>query len=192
LARTSSSAERTALLRCLPDNEHGISSREAGLSLEEPAPLTDDDVLALVTRAFQDVARPEHFTNHTHCDECWEHDDLLRDRDLTTLDIRDVGSQAWNPITMATPHGFAYYFPALVRLALAPQPEKLDWYGYTILFELRWDGPRNKRWQYFSANQRTAVSLFLEHLYRTRLKDIASYDCEYELLETLDIWSERP
>ena len=158
--------------------------------MDPKSELTDEGVLALVAAAFSDVVRPEHFTNHTHCDECWEHDELLRERDLDTLSIQDVGSQAWNPITMATPTGLAYYFPALARLALDPMPKDLDWYGYIILSQLQWTGPRNERWQHFSPAQRAAVCLLLEHLHRTRTKEIEIYDCEYELLEALQTWSE--
>src|SRR5215207_11413264 len=97
---------------------------------------SEEEVLELFSTVFGAVPRPEHFTNYTHCDECWEHDELLRSRTLQTLSIEDVGSQAWNPITMATPQGFAYYLPALARLALQPVPKDWDWYGYIILFEL--------------------------------------------------------
>jgi hypothetical protein len=118
--------------------------------------LLDAEILELFTVAFGAFERPEHFTNHTHCDECWEHDEVLRGRTRETLSIEDVGSQAWNPITMATPQAFAYYLPALARLALEPVPKDWDWYGYIILFELRWNGPRNERWQYCNRNQRSA------------------------------------
>lgn len=93
--------------------------------------MTDAEVRALVTDAFKSVPRPDHLTDHTHCDECREHDEVLRGRDLDSLVISDVDSQAWNPITMATPQGFAYYLPALDRLALEPMPQGWDWYGYT-------------------------------------------------------------
>lgn len=152
--------------------------------------LLDAEILGLFTAAFGAIERPEHFTNHTHCDECWEHDEVLRSRTRETLSIEDVGSQAWNPITMATPQGFAYYLPALARLALEPVPKDWDWYGYIILFELRWNGPRNERWQYCSRNQRSAICLLLEHLHRTRTESIKLYDCEYELLEALEVWSD--
>jgi hypothetical protein len=152
-------------------------------------PISDAEVLAQIEAAFAATPRPEHFTNHTQCDECWEHDELLRARDLQTLTIQDVGSQAWNAITMATPAGFAYYLPALARLALEPLPKEWDWYDYIILFELRRDGPRNARWAYCTARQRSAVCLLLEHLYRTRMDNIKLYDCELELLEALEVWS---
>jgi hypothetical protein len=115
---------------------------------------------------------------------------VLCARDLDSLKIEDVGSQAWNPITMATPAGFAYYLPALARLALDPVPQSWDWYGYIILTELRWNGPRNERWLYCSPEQRQAVAALLEHLYTTRSEAIAVYDCSYELMEALEIWSD--
>jgi hypothetical protein len=150
--------------------------------------VTDAQILSAVALAFASVGRPEHFTNHMHCCECWEHDQLLGERDLDTIQIRDVGSQAWNPITMTTPRGFAYFMPALARLALAPLPEGWDWYGYIILFELRWNGPRNERWQYCTSEQRRAVCSLLEHLCNTRQDEITLYNCSYELMEALEIW----
>ncbi len=152
--------------------------------------LSDDGVLAMFETEFRAVPRPAHFTDYTHCDECREHDELLRARDRSTLAIEDVGSQAWNPITMATPEGFAYFLPTLARLALEDVPAGHDWYGYIILFELRWNGPRNKRWLQCTGKQRKAVASLLEHLYRTRAGSIAQYNCEYELLEALEIWSD--
>jgi hypothetical protein len=152
--------------------------------------LSDSDVLRGFELAFGGLTRPAHFTNYTHCSECREHDELLCARDNTTLAIEDVGSQAWNPITMATPEGFAYFLPALARLALDPVPDKQDWYGYIILFELRWNGPRNDRWLYCTLEQRKAVAALLEHLYETRTQSIELYHCAYELMEALEIWSD--
>jgi hypothetical protein len=151
---------------------------------------SDEDVLAGIDEAFSSVERPDHFTHFGHCCECAEHDALLLERDRDTLAIEDVGSQAWNPITMATPEGFAYYLPALARLALDPLPLHFDWYGYIILFELRWDGPRNDRWRFCTPEQRKAVALLLEHLFDSRADLFTLYDCHNELLEALVIWSE--
>ena len=136
------------------------------------------------------IPRPEHFTNHRHCNECREHDELLSDRTHAALSIADVGSQAWNPITMTTPAAFAYWLPALARLALELVPQGWNWYGYIILFELRWDGPRNERWLFCSAEQRLAVVRLLEHLESTRREAIALYDCARELEQAWEIWSD--
>jgi hypothetical protein len=136
------------------------------------------------------LARPEQFTDHPGCCECAEHDALLMSRDRDTLAIEDVGSQAWNPITMTTPEAFKYFLPALARLALEPVPKDWDWYGYIVLFELRWDGPGNVRREACTPVQRQAVVALLEHLFDTRTGDVRLYDCENELLEALAVWSE--
>jgi hypothetical protein len=154
------------------------------------AETTDAAVLEVVKRAFGDVQRPEHFTNYKHCDECWEHDEELAASDLDTLSINDVGNMGWNPITFATPEAFAYYMPALARLALDPMPKERDWYGYIILLELRRDGPRNDRWIYCSAAQRASVVQLIEHLYSTRTEEITTYDCDNEVMDVLEIWSD--
>ncbi|HEY7270053.1 MAG TPA: hypothetical protein VH951_09515 [Dehalococcoidia bacterium] len=150
----------------------------------------DADVLSLFDKVFAAVPRPERFTDHPGCCECEEHEALLQSRDRPRLKIDDVGSQAWNPITMATPEAFVYFLPALARLALEPVPETLDWYGYIILFELRWDGPGNKRLVACTPAQRRAVVALLEHLFDSRAEDIQAYQCENEVLEAIAIWAE--
>jgi hypothetical protein len=150
----------------------------------------DAAVHAAVVDAFGSLPRPEHFTNHRHCDECLEHDELLQQRTLESLSIEDVGNQAWNPITMCTPRAFAYWLPALARLALEPEPDNADWYGYIILFELRRDGPRNERWAACSPDQRLAVTRLLEHLDATRSEPIKRYDHSRQLEQTWEIWSD--
>lgn len=152
---------------------------------------TDSEILNLFVTAFAGAPRPEHFTNYAHCCECAEHDAVLMDRDRATLAIEDVGGQGWNPITMATPQAFAYYLPALARLALDPVPDAWDWYGYIILFELRRDGPRNDRWLHCTSPQRRAVVALIEHLFETRAAEIELYNCGHELLETVAIWSNQ-
>ena len=152
---------------------------------------TDEEVLAMIDAAFGPVPRPEHFTDHPGCCECAEHDALLQQRDRETLSIADVGSQAWNPITMCTPPAFAYWMPVLARLAMQPPPlPDFDWFGDTIIRQLRWNGPRNERWAACTRDQRRAVAAFLEHLFDTRTDEIELYDCHHELLEALATWSE--
>jgi hypothetical protein len=106
---------------------------------------SDADILQIIKQAFAECRRPEHFTDYTHCEECAEHDEVLRSRDVDTLRIEDVGNPGWDPICFTTWEGFAYYFPALARLAFA-EPEYADgWYGTVLLFHLVGDGRRNRR-----------------------------------------------
>ena len=84
-----------------------------------------DEILRLVETAFAAVPRPEHFTSYLHCDECQEHDELMRSRDRASLTVEDVGD-TWTPLPMLTPEGYRYYFPALVRLALSAEGEPAE------------------------------------------------------------------
>lgn len=81
--------------------------------------MKQEEILSIIDNAYRDVPRPEHFTNYKHCEECAEHDNLLRSRDRATLTVRDLGSAGWNPIAFLTGEGFVYYFPALAKLALS-------------------------------------------------------------------------
>ena len=88
---------------------------------------SDAQVLETIQQAFASSPRPRHFTNYTHCSECAEHDEVLRSRDVQTLRIEDVGNPGWDPICFISPEGFAYYVPALARLALAQPVEPHGW-----------------------------------------------------------------
>jgi hypothetical protein len=152
----------------------------------EPVP-SDSQVLDAVEQAFRSCVRPEHFTNYNHCDECEEHDELLRSRDLHTLSIRDVGNIGWDPICFVSPEGFAYYFPALARLALA-QPDEVGWYGSQLLFHLSCDRAQ-ERISACTPDQRNAVNAYLHHLLETRLQTARMYMCDDDLLQTIALWS---
>jgi hypothetical protein len=153
--------------------------------------VTTEQILALIDRAFRDCARPEHFTNHTHCDECSEHDDLLRSRDRDTLSMEDVGNAGWDPIAFCTPEAFAYYLPALARLTLAARDPSDAWYGDQLLVHLERDGKRNDRWQRCTPEQRRAVAALLEHVFETQGDLIsAGVFTEHQFFRTLEVWKD--
>jgi hypothetical protein len=64
---------------------------------------SDAEIITGIRRVFATRLRPEHFTNHNHCDECAEHDEVLRSRSLDTLSIDDVGNPGWDPICFIHP-----------------------------------------------------------------------------------------
>lgn len=152
--------------------------------------MTDAEILDRIDREFAPCPRPEHFTDYRHCCECYEHDELLRSRDRETLRVEDVGSEAWDPVCFATPDAFAYYMPALARLALAPPDPVWGWYGSQLAFHLAYDGPRNARWERCTPGQRRAVAALLAHVVESRaaLAD-DSYSTD-RLLQALDVWSD--
>ncbi|MDQ8021849.1 MAG: hypothetical protein REI94_08425, partial [Moraxellaceae bacterium] len=109
-----------------------------------PTHAVDEEVLRSVDAAFADVARPEHFTNFTHCDECREHDNTLRARTRDTLQRQDLGTAGWDPISFCSAEGIGYFFPTLARFALLPAVWRdRDWYADQLLSHLAWEGAEN-------------------------------------------------
>jgi hypothetical protein len=152
---------------------------------------SDADVLAHVSAAFCDRVRPEHFTNFEHCSECAEHDEVLRSRSLETLGLSDVGNPGWDPICFITPSGFAYFLPALVRIAFLSRDDVEGWYVPQLLFHLCHDGPANARVQECTASEREAVIVFLDHISETRTELVNRWSCADQLFEALRYWSDE-
>lgn len=112
-------------------------------------------------------------------------------RDPDTLTLEDVGNPGWNPIPFITPEGFAYYLPALARLALQEEPYGYDWFGFWFVWHLLSDGPRNARFNHCSPHQRQAVAAFVKHLIDTRADKLESAGGADEALRAHEIWSGR-
>jgi hypothetical protein len=150
---------------------------------------TDAEIIEEIVLAYAVHERPEHFTNFEHCEECADHDELLRSRDLSTLTLEDVGNPGWDPICFITPEGFAYYLPALFRLALRSSPEVGTWYVPQLLFLLCSDGSDNARVRRCSPKERGMVADCLRHIRDTRKDALKAFDCENQLSEALRYWS---
>src|SRR5262249_53720061 len=125
-----------------------------------------------------------------HCSECAEHDSLLRSKDVHSLSLTDVGNAGWDPICFISPAGFAYYLPALARLALAPGQEPFGWYGCQLAFHLCQDGPRNGRVIHSPLDQGRAVTALLAHIIETRAEAAEQSSCADRLLQAHSIWSD--
>ena len=148
---------------------------------------TDSEVIAEVFAAFDKVERPEHFTNHLHCEECAEHDALLTAHDRETLELDHVATIEGDPINFCSPQGKAYYLPNLVRFALE-DTDLSSPYWIQLTRHLEGDGPENSLILYCSHEQRTAVALFLEHLLETRASFIDFFDITDQMLRTHGYW----
>ncbi|TFZ06032.1 hypothetical protein EZ313_05120 [Ramlibacter henchirensis] len=151
---------------------------------------TDAEILAAIDAAFGAAPRPEHFTNHTHCCECAEHDDVLRSRTRETLQHADVGNPGWDPICFTSAEGFAYYFPALARLALAEPSREHGWYADQLLFHLSSGFKENTYYLHCDADRRAAVARLLGHLIQTRTALIEDYAAADEFLRCHELWGE--
>lgn len=124
-----------------------------------PFDVEQSAVLCAIDQVFAGIARPEHFTDFTHCDECAEHDRTLRNRTVTTIRRDDLGNQGCDPINFTNEQGWAYYFPALARFAMMPAiwPAR-DAYVVLLASDLSWDGPDNRRLRFCTRDQRIGVA----------------------------------
>ena len=157
------------------------------------AAMSDDvHVLEAVTAAFAPCERPAHFTNYMHCCECADHDAVLLARDNDTLGLDDVGNPGWDPLCYVDPTGFAYYFPALARLALTEPGAARDWYVPQLLFHLTYDRESNRHRAAFSAEQRHAVVTLLAHIAETRAGLVAQWMCVDDLRDARALWEAPP
>lgn len=158
--------------------------------------MTDAEALAMLDAAFARVRKPQHFTDFEHCSECKQHDDLLRSRSRTTIQLSDVDNPGWNPINFLTPEGFCYYLPALAKLALAPGGEGFltDLAPFHLCDALY----LKKAKQYhpwltvLNDEHRHAILQFVEHVATTRRHIMEHYGAQPEELDrAVAFWEEE-
>jgi hypothetical protein len=155
---------------------------------------TDTEIQGLMDAAFGGVSKPEHFVNdYRHCEECTEHDDLLRAHDRESLQLKHVNNPCWDPICFCSPEGMAYYMPTLVRFALLPLADEhvnFDWYGHQLLFHLSYKETENRLLKCWNAQQRQAVASLLAHLVESRSAEIQVLDNADEYRQAHELWSQ--
>lgn len=149
----------------------------------------DFQVLESLRKAFAACAKPEHFTNYKHCDECLAHDELLRSRDRKSLLLEDVNNPGWDPLCFTSAEGFFYYLPTLVRFCLTPSPD-ISWHFAQLVFHLTHSYERNRHLKHANAQQRQSVVAFLRHVASTRKSLVESYLCTKDLELAIRLWSD--
>ncbi len=168
-SRTLAAAELRHFVQCAESEAQAWIDHLLSCARAWPSADADQEVLRCIDLAFEGIPKPEHFTDPTHCAECEEHDNILRNRTLQTLHREDLGSAGWDPITFSSEEGIAYLFPALARFALLPDVwRQHDWYGSQLLFHLSWEGGSNRFLGWCSTRQRDAVFTLLSHMAATR------------------------
>ena len=137
-------------------------------------------------RLFNSV-KPEHFTNYKHCDECYEHDETLRNSTLEDIGMEQLGYPGWDPMCFCSVEGKIYYMPALIRLCLETI-ESNDPYLSQLLFHLQWDGENNELVMNCTMEQRTFIASFIQHLIETYPKVLENNSCTDDAFRIYEIW----
>jgi len=153
--------------------------------------MSDDQLIELVDQVFGASLRPEHFTDFEHCEECAEHDDLLRSRDRVSLTIDDVGNPGWDPLVASSASGIAYFMPTLVRLAMQSD-DATDglWFAGHLMMHFWHGGRHNKCLIDFDVAQRDAIVALAEFLINERSHECGPY--LEDILQVHDYWSAGP
>jgi hypothetical protein len=155
--------------------------------IDEASMSAADEVLRIIDDAFGPCEKPRHFTNYTHCEECAEHDALLRSRSRTTLTFEDIANPGWNPLCFSSAEGIFYFMPTLVRMAIDPGREGRGWEGDVLLFHLWTGGSTNSLLAAASMEQRSAIASLLTYFIETAITD-DDLDTDH-LLQAHSHWS---
>lgn len=138
---------------------------------------------------FAKVERPQHFTDHTHCCECAEHDDTLQQYTPDTITREALGHAGWDPVTFSNDEGFRYYLPALIRWALTGTGD--DEYIEQFLSQVIRDGPENSRWEACTPEERAVVLKALHALLDERTEDVDNWLDADRLMQAIEIWTNQ-
>jgi hypothetical protein len=146
--------------------------------------MTDNEIYLMIKKIFANAPRPEYFTNYLHCEECQEHDDLLRSKDVDSLSYEDIGNPGWSPVPFMTAEAIRYYFPALVRVAFDPSHKgnPLNFVG-SLFSNL--DSDDMGRFTLFNSAERKSVLALLNHLKGSLSERFGFDEDEFAELEPL-------
>lgn len=145
---------------------------------------------AIITEAeavFGKLERPEHFTNHTHCCECRDHDDELQPYTPADIPRSALGHMGWDPITFCTDEGFRYFLPGLIRIAFTERGED-NYYEQFVWHMTPMEGGHD-RFTICTAEERAVVARALAWLLENRADEIERECVPDELLAALERWT---
>ena len=133
------------------------------------------------------AAKPDHFTNYTHCEECAEHDETLRNSNAESIGMEELGKVGWDPMCFCTVEGKKYYMPALIRLCMDTLNSDEPYLGQ-FLFHLEGDGENNELVMDCTPEQRRFIASFMAYLIEQHAKEIELDFSTNEALRVHEIW----
>jgi len=149
--------------------------------------MENDKIIDRAFALFQNVERPAHFTDFTHCCECQEHDEVLLASTPATISRSDLGTMAWDPITFTTGAGFRYYIPGLIRVVLTETGDSS--YYDQFLWHMASLEQVKERCPDITDEECEIISETLEYLLNHRTTEIDEECLADTLLSTVEWWS---
>jgi hypothetical protein len=133
-----------------------------------------------------ETERPQHFTNHTHCEECLDSDNILLSKSIDDIGIEELGVPG-DPLYFCTDQGKKYFMPSFVRLALSTIDD--EFYLGQLLFHLEGKGENNKLFKSCSVEQRQFIAAFIEFVIDNYTPQIESSGLVHKAVRVHEIWS---
>ena len=143
-------------------------------------------VLERAREVFGALPRPAHFTNHTHCCECAEHDRTLAAYDPATIPREALGTMGWDPVSFTTEAAFRYYLPGLIRVVLTAGGE--EEYFEQFLWHVHGGATILDRRAACTGPERAVVAAALQYLLEHRADEVEAAGQAGELLDAIARW----
>ena len=129
------------------------------------------------------AGKPINFGNYKHCDECAEHNELLKNRNINTLSLDDVCPSS-DPFYFCSDEGIKYFMPALIRLCF----ETKCFFFEQLITHLEKYGEENSLFFSCSNEQRGFICHFIDYMINNYVEEIEQYMCEHAAFRAYDIW----
>lgn len=133
-------------------------------------------------------ARPDHFADYKHCEECAEHDQTLRQSSIDSIGIKELGNPGWDPMCFCSVEGKKYFMPSLIRLSLETIND--DFYLEQFIFHLEYNGKENELYLSCSKEQRKLIASFIESMIEGYASEIEKELATDSVLAAYEIWSQ--
>jgi hypothetical protein len=147
-----------------------------------------ESIIRKAEEVFSGIERPEHFTNHTHCCECRDHDDELQPFTPATIPRSALGHMGWDPITFCTDQGFRYFLPGMIRIVLTETGE--DNYFEQFMWHVSAIAEGHDRYKVCTPAERAVVAMTLNWLLEHRSEEIEQEMVAQDLLSAIERWSD--
>jgi hypothetical protein len=147
-----------------------------------------EEIIAKAEAVFGPVERPEHFTDHTHCCECSDHDEELQPYTPANMPRSALGHMGWDPITFCTDKGFRYFLPGMIRIVLTEAGD--DNYYEQFMWHVTDVAGGHDRYAACTREERAVVALALAWLLENTCEEVEQEMVAGELLAALERWSE--
>ena len=132
------------------------------------------------------IERPAHFTNYTHCHECYDVDSMLQGETIESIGIKKLGTGC-EALIYCTTDGIQYFTPALIRLSL--ETIHTDFYFGDFSYYLQSNGNNNSYYLSCTSEQRRFIARFILYMMEQYATEIENNGYDDDVLNAYGVWA---